>query len=103
MRETQQKLYSNQIIIDDNSQFYYTVKQYELSNALGNMITVLQEYNFIKTGDSSGQLFGKLYKTTEGNWYDLEEVQMANKKRILRMLKSAIDAKENNTVLTGRN
>ena len=98
MIDTQMKLFSNQIIVEDNNQFYYTVKPYELSNALGNMITVLQEYNFIKTDDISGQLFGKLYRTNEGNWYDLEEVQMATEKRILRMLKSAIEKKENNLV-----
>ncbi len=103
MNDTQSKLCSNQITVEGNSPFYYTVKPYELSNALGNMITVLQEYNFIKTDDISGQLFGKLYRTNEGNWYDLEEIQMGTEKRILRMLKSAIDAKEKNTGLTGRN
>ncbi len=96
MRNTPLKLFNEQILVEDNNQFYYTVKPYELSNALGNLITVLQEYNFIKMDDSTGQLFGKLYRTKEGNWYDLEETQMANEKRILRMLKLAIDAKENN-------
>ena len=61
------------------------------------MITVLQKYNFIKPDDVSGQFFGKLYRTKEGNWYDMEEAKMMNEKNILRMLKSAIDAKENST------
>ena len=95
------KLLSNQIIIEDNSQFYYTIKPYELSNALGNIIAVLQEYNFMKKDDSNGQPFGKLYKTTEGNWYDIEDVKPVSEKKILRMLKSAIDAKENKPNLSG--
>ena len=94
--------YSNQVILEDNYQFNYHVQPYELTNALGHMITVLQEYNFIKTDDISGQLFGKLYRTKEGNWYDIEEAKMVSEKNILRMLKSAIDAKENNTNLTKR-
>jgi hypothetical protein len=95
MNETLTTPYSNQVIIEDNYQFYYDVRPYELSNALGHMIAILQEYNFIKTDDISGQLFGKLYRTKEGNWYDLEEAKMVTEKKILRMLKSAIDAKEN--------
>jgi hypothetical protein len=95
MNESLTTPYSNQVINEDNYQFYYNVKPYELSNALGHMITVLQEYNFIKTDDIFGQLFGKLYKTKEGNWDDLEESKMVTEKKILRMLKSAIDAKEN--------
>ena len=99
MKDTQEKLFSNQIIIEDNSQIFYTIKPYELSNALGNIITVLQEYNFMKKEDISTQCVVKLYKTTEGNWYDIEEVKPASEKNILRMLKSAIDAKENDTDL----
>lgn len=95
MRDTQLKHVNNQIIVEDNSRFYYTVKPFKLSNALGNLITVLQEYNFIKTDDNDGKFFGKLYRTTEGNWYDLEESKMVTEKKIFRMLKSAIDAKEN--------
>ena len=95
MTDSLPKLFSNQIIIEDNRQFYYTIKPYELSNVPGNIITVLQEYNFRKKDDISEQPIGKLYRTTEGNWYDIEEVKPASEKKILRMLKSAIDAKEN--------
>jgi hypothetical protein len=102
MNESLNTPYSNQVIIEDNYQFYYNVKPYELSNALGHMITVLQEYNFIKTDDINGQFFGKLYRTKEGNWYDMEEAKMVSDKKILRMLKSAIDAKENVPGLTRR-
>jgi hypothetical protein len=88
-----------QIILEDNSQFYYTIKPYELTNALGNIIAVLQEYNFTKKDDNNGQFFCKLYKTKEGNWYDIEVAKIVTEKGILRLLKSALDAEENDTIL----
>jgi hypothetical protein len=100
MRNALKNLFSNQITLEDNSQFYYTINPYELSNALGNVIAVLQEYNFTKKGDHNEQFSCKLYKTKEGNWYDIEEAKMDTEKGILRILKSAIDAKENNPVST---
>ena len=99
MRDALKNLFSNQIIVEDNSQFYYTITPYELTNALGNIIAVLQEYNFTKKGDNNGQLSCKLYKTKEGNWYDIEEAKMVSEKAVLRMLKSAVDTKENTSVL----
>ena len=99
MRDALTNLFSNQIILEDSSQFYYTITPYELTNALGNIIAVLLEYNFTKNDDDNGQFSCKLYRTKEGNWYDIEEAKIVTEKSILRMLKSAIDAKENSTVL----
>ena len=98
MRDALKNLFSNQIILEDNSQFYYTIAPYELTNALGNIIAILQEYNFIKKYDNEAQFSCKLYRTKEGNWYDIEEAKIVSEKSILRMLKSAIDAKENSTI-----
>jgi hypothetical protein len=99
MREALKHLYSNQITLEDNSQFYYTISPYELTNALGNIIAVLQEYIFAKRDDTNEPFCYKLYKTEEGNWYDIEEAKAVTEKGILRMLKSAVDAKENNIIL----
>jgi hypothetical protein len=99
MRDALKNLFSNQITLEDNSLFYYTIKPYELTNALGNIIAVLQEYNFTKKDDNNGQFFCKLYRTKEGNWYDIEDEKIVTEKGILRLLKSAIDAKENDTIL----
>ena len=99
MRDTITNLFSNRITLEDNSQFYYTVSPYELTNALGNIIAVLQEYNFTKNDDNNGQFSCKLYRTKEGNWYDIEAAKLVNEKSILRLLKSAIEAKENDTIL----
>ena len=99
MRDSLKNLFSKQIILEDNSEFYYTIKPYELTNTLGNIVAVLQEYNFTKKGNNSDQFTCKLYKTKEGNWYDIEETKTVEKSAILRMLKSAIDTQENSTVL----
>jgi hypothetical protein len=103
MREALKHLYSNQITLEDNTHFYYTINPYQLTNALGNIIAVLQEYNFTKKDDTNGQFCCKLYRTKEGNWYDFEEAKMDIGKGILRMLKSAVDAKENSAVLEKNN
>jgi len=99
MREALKNISSHQIILEDNSQFYYTIAPYELTNSLGNIIAILQEYNFEKTGSFNGQFSGKLYKTKEGNWYDIEDINTFSDKGIVRMLKSAIDIKENVKVI----
>ena len=98
MRDALNNLFSNQINLEDNSQFYYTISPYELTNAFGSIIAVLQEYNFTKKDDNNGQFTCKLYRTKEGNWYDIGEAKIVTEKSILRMLKSAIDTKENSTV-----
>ncbi len=98
MREALKNLFSHQITLEDNSQFYYTVKPYELTNALGNIAAVLQEYNFTKKGDNNGQFSFNLYRTKEGNWYDIEDAKIVSEKDVLRMLKSAVEAKENNSI-----
>jgi len=99
MRDALKNLFSNQITLEDNSRFYYTIKPFELINLLGNIISVLQEYNFTKKDDNNGQFSCKLYRTKEGNWYGIEVAKISTEKGILRLLKSAIDAKENNTIL----
>jgi hypothetical protein len=48
MRDALKSLFTHQIILEDGSHFYYTIKPFELTNALGNVIAVLQEYTFIK-------------------------------------------------------
>ncbi|MGG9963033.1 hypothetical protein [Ferruginibacter sp. SUN106] len=97
MREALKHVFSQQITLEDNSQFYYTVKPYELTNALGNVIAVLQEYTFTKK-EEHDPLTCRLYKTKEGNWYDIEEAKILAEKSVLRMLKSAIDMKEGNVI-----
>jgi hypothetical protein len=94
MRTSLKHVFSKEIVLEDNSHFYYTTAPYELKNALGSTIAVLEEFNFTKK-EEQNPFTCKLYKTKEGNWYDIEEAEVAEQK-ILRMLKLAIDTKENN-------
>ena len=94
MRDALKNVFSHQIILEDNILFYYTIKPYELTNALGNIIAVLQEYNFTKKDDNNGQFYCKLYKTKEGNWYDVSESISVENNAILRHLKLAMDSKK---------
>jgi hypothetical protein len=98
MRDSLKHLFSTQVVLEDGSVFYYSISPYELKNALGYNIAVLQEYNFAKKGDESGQNSCKLYKTKDGNWYDFDDAKATVEKGTLRLLKSAIDAKENKEV-----
>lgn len=94
MRDALKNLFSNQITLEDNSHFYYTIKPYELTNALGSVIAVLQEYNFTKEGDNNGRFSCKLYKTKEGNWYDISDTNKSIDKSIIMALKLSIDTHE---------
>jgi len=48
MRDALKTLFSNQITLEDNNLFYYTITAYELTNTLGHVVAVLQEYSFTK-------------------------------------------------------
>lgn len=77
-----------QIILSDNERFSYTIKQVEISNVLGAAVAVLDEY-FVT--NSAGENY-KLYKTKEGNWYDVAEANKGVNKSILLALKLKIDS-----------
>lgn len=70
-----------------------------MTNALRNIIAVLQEYNFTKKDANNSQFFCKLYKSKEGNWYDVEGVKFTENNPILRALKLAIE-NQNITIKT---
>jgi hypothetical protein len=74
-----------EIILEDNSRFTYTIKQVEITNILGAAVAVLDEY-FIT--NSAGENY-KLYKTKEGNWYDVAEANKGADTGLLLALKMA--------------
>jgi len=98
MRDVLKNLFCNEITLENNGQYYYTISPFELTNSLGKIIAVLQEYNFTKKDDGNAHFSCKLYRTKEGNWYDLEPGKLLSEKGIFRMLKSAVDAEENDTI-----
>ena len=74
-------------ILGDGTQFLYTIKQVEITNILGAAVAVLDEYSIT---NSAGVNY-KLYKTKDGNWYDLPEANTGIAKSILLALKLKID------------
>lgn len=80
---------NKEIILEDKSLYLYSVKPVEITNVLGAVIAVLEEYSV--TG-SKGENY-KLYKTKEGNWYDIVDTIPVVNNPVLRALKLAIDNK----------
>lgn len=68
MRDQLKTVLGKQILLDDGRKFQYITTQVEVQNALGIVAAVLQEY--LITSDDG--ISYKLYKTKEGNWYDLD-------------------------------
>ena len=79
------------VILEDNSQYSYTVKSVEITNALGAVIAVLDEYSI---ANLDGENY-KLFRTKEGNWYDVPEANPTTNKAVLMTLKIAINLQEN--------
>ncbi|CAN5775715.1 hypothetical protein BH10BAC2_BH10BAC2_40010 [soil metagenome] len=86
---------NNQIILENKSRYFYTVKPFEMTNILGNVIAVLEEYTFVRNELNNEDVIYKFYKTKEGSWYDMEEPKLFLEKAVIRMLKTAIDSNKN--------
>ena len=85
------------IILVDGIHFYYTKNPTNITNSLGAVVAVLQEYLMFNNAEKNASIICKLYKTKEGNWYDKADEKIAINKQLLRQLKSAIDEKESTT------
>ena len=85
---------TNQIIIQDEEEYYYSVSPFEMTNALGSVVAILQEYTFSRMGSKTDLNPYKLYKTKEGNWYEINSTVPSLENNILRKLKNAIDMQE---------
>jgi hypothetical protein len=70
--------------------YNYTIQDAEITNALGAVMAILTEYKLSGTaGDSIS-----LYRTKEGNWYDMKQSDSPFKNAIMAALKTTIDEKE---------
>lgn len=76
-----------EIVLEDNTRFSYTIKKVEITNILGVTVANLDEY-FIR--NSAGENY-KLYKTKEGSWYDVPEMNKGANTFVLLALKFGID------------
>ena len=79
-----------QLILEDKGQYFYSIKPVEIRNSLGAVMATLFEYSI---SNNTSQNY-KLYKTKEGNWYDIPEANPTSEKALLMSLKLAINSQE---------
>lgn len=79
---------TKEIVLGDSSRIYYTIKQIEITNMLGTAVAVLDEYSIAA---STGETY-KLYKTKEGNWYDMPDANKSVNQRKIMFLKVALES-----------
>ena len=94
MRDALKNVFGKELILDNGNCYLYTIQPYEMKNVLGAVVALLDEYSFTKKGTS--ETF-KLYRTNEGNWYDLTSSESSEDYRVLRGLKAAFDNMQNAT------
>ena len=82
---------TQELIIENSGQYFYSVKPVEITNALGTVIGTLLEYSI---SNMSTQNY-KLYKTKEGNWYDVPELNPATDNAVIASLKLALNSQDN--------
>ena len=91
MRDELKNLFSKEIILENGGHYFYDNQPYEMKNILGAVVAVLDEYSFIKKGSAETY---KLYKTKDGNWYDISDWIPVNNTPTLRELKIVINMME---------
>jgi len=81
-----------EIFVQDGNKYVYATAFINIENPLGIVKATLKEYTLYKIAEIE-ILIGKLYKTKEGNWYDMPGNTPINP--LLRtMIKMAIDESE---------
>lgn len=86
-----------EIFVQDGYRYVYTTAFINAENPLGVVKATLKEYTVCKIAEAE-MLIGKLYRTKEGNWYDMPGSTPINP--LLRtMIKMAIDEAEKNNAI----
>src|SRR5690349_1162466 len=83
---------TNKIVVRDGSKYFYTTAFCDVQNSLGVVKATLKEYTIYKAGESE-IIIARLYKTTNGNWYDLQ-TETSIDALLATTLKMAIDESE---------
>lgn len=91
MRDALRNVFGKELILEDGSRYLYTTLPYEMKNVLGAVVALLNEYSFTKKGTS--ETF-KLYRTKEGNWYNLDENTDTTQTQLFLEIKTAISVYE---------
>jgi hypothetical protein len=84
------KITTTQEVSVNGLRYTYTIQPFEATNALGAITAILTEY---KLSGSAGDTIS-LYKTKEGNWYEIKQSDSPLKNALMTSLKSAIDKLE---------
>lgn len=82
----------SEITARDGSKYFYTISSFNAENPLGIVKATLKEYTLYRIEEGE-RLIGKLYKTDDGNWYDLTTNNAINS-HLSTFLKMAIDESE---------
>ena len=93
MRDELTSLFSKEIILEDGGHYFYAIQPFEMKNMLGAVVAVLNEYLFTKSETSETY---KLYRTKEGNWYEISNSFSVENIPVLRELKTVITMMEAN-------
>jgi hypothetical protein len=94
MRARLKQLNGKRVVLANDAEFWYTVEPYQVKNVLGFEVAELHQYTFLTDGYFGEAPPVKLYRTIDGNWYDLEESKTASEMKIIRALKSVIEKME---------
>ncbi len=78
------------VSLENGTFYYYTTGPYSLTNALDAEIAQLTEYRF-SLNPAFDEVIYKLYKTDEGNWYELNDRNSLLNSSIIHALKKAMD------------
>ena len=91
MRDALKNVFGKELILDNGNCYLYTIQPYEMKNVLGSVVALLDEYSFTKKGTS--ETF-KLYRTKEGNCYNLGENTDTAQTQLFLEIKTAISIYE---------
>jgi hypothetical protein len=89
-----------EIFVQDGNRYVYTTTFINAENPLGIVKATLKEYTIYKIAETE-MVIGKLYRTKEGNWYDMPGNTPINP--LLRtMIKMALDESEKTNVIINK-
>ncbi len=91
MRDALRNVFGKELILDNGNCYLYTIQPYQMKNVLGAEVALLNEYSF--TRKSTSETF-KLYRTKEGNWYNLDENTDTTQTQLFLEIKTAISVYE---------
>lgn len=87
MRDALKNVFRKELVLDNGNCFLYSIQSFEMKNFLGAVVAILDEYSFTKKG--TAETF-KLFRTKEGNWYDLDENKDTTQTQLFLEIKTAI-------------